>query len=72
MVENLQVTQVNQSQVIKVKSVQSFRGIYRTKLKILGFARWIAEKAPLQMFDRVLNTHTSEIDVKDTRTIPLT
>ena len=39
MVENLQVTQVNQSQVIKVKSVQSFRGIYRTKLKILGFAR---------------------------------
>ena len=35
LVENPQVTKPNQNQVIKVKSVQSFRG--RTQSKILGF-----------------------------------
>ena len=33
LLENLQVTQSNQSQLIKVKSVQSFRGVPRTYLK---------------------------------------
>ena len=37
MVENLQITQPNQSQVIKVKSIQSFRGVFRTQSKILAF-----------------------------------
>ena len=37
LVENPQVTQPNQSQVIKVKSVQTFRGVLRTQLKILAF-----------------------------------
>ena len=37
MVENLQTTQPNQSQVIKVKSIQSFRGVFRTQSKILAF-----------------------------------
>ena len=36
LVENHQVTQSNQSQVIKIKSVQSFRGVFRTQLKILA------------------------------------
>ena len=35
LVENPQVTQPNQSQLIKVKSVQSFRDDFRTQLKIL-------------------------------------
>ena len=30
LVENLQVTQTNQSQLIKVKSIQSFRVLFRT------------------------------------------
>ena len=34
LLENLQVTQSNQSQLIKVKSVQSFRGVIRIRLKI--------------------------------------
>ena len=34
MLENSQVTQSNQSQLIKVKSVQSFRGVFRTHRKI--------------------------------------
>ena len=34
MLENLQVTQSNPSQLIKVKSVQSFKGVLRTHLKI--------------------------------------
>ena len=37
LVENPQVTQPNQSQVIKVKSVQSFRGVFKAQLKILTF-----------------------------------
>ena len=37
--ENPQVTQPNQSQVFKVASVQSFRGVFRTQLKILAFVR---------------------------------
>ena len=34
LLENPQVTQANQSQLIKVKSVQSFRGVFRTHLEI--------------------------------------
>ena len=34
LLKNLQVTQSNQSQLIKVKSIQSFRGALRTNLKI--------------------------------------
>ena len=34
LLENIQVTQSNQSQLIKVKSVQSFRGVLRIHLKI--------------------------------------
>ena len=34
LLENLQITQSNQSQLIQVKSVQSFRGVLRTHLKI--------------------------------------
>ena len=37
LVENPQVTQPNQSQVTKVKPVPSFRGAFRTHLKILAF-----------------------------------
>ena len=37
LVEISQVTQPNQSQVIKGKSIQSFRGVFRTQLKILVF-----------------------------------
>ena len=37
LVETSQVTQPNQSQVIKVKSVQSFTGVFRTQLKISAF-----------------------------------
>ena len=37
LLKNPQVTQPNQSQVIKVKSVQSFRDLFRTKLKMLAF-----------------------------------
>ena len=36
-IENLQVTQPNQSQLIKVIPVQSFRGVFTTQLKILPF-----------------------------------
>ena len=36
LVENPQVTQPKQIQVIKVKSVQTFRGAFRTQLKILA------------------------------------
>ena len=36
LLENLQVTQSNQSQLIKVKSVQSFRGVLRTYFRIYG------------------------------------
>ena len=34
LLENFQVTHPNQSQLIKVKSCQSFRGVLRTHLKI--------------------------------------
>ena len=34
LLENPQVTQSNQGQLIKVKSVQSFRDVFRTHLKI--------------------------------------
>ena len=34
LLENLQVTQSYQRQLIKVKSVQGFRGVLRTDLKI--------------------------------------
>ena len=34
LLEDIQVTQSNQSQLIKVKSVQSFRGVLRIHLKI--------------------------------------
>ena len=34
LLENPQVTQSNQSQLIKVKSIQSFIGVVRTHLKI--------------------------------------
>ena len=34
LLENPQANQSNQSQLIKVKSVQSFRGVFRTHLKI--------------------------------------
>ena len=36
LVENSQVTQPNQIQVIKVKSVQSFTDVFKTQLKILA------------------------------------
>ena len=35
--ENPHITQPNQNQVLKVKSVQSFRGVFRTQLKISAF-----------------------------------
>ena len=34
LLENLQVTQSNQGHLIKVKSVQSLRGVIRIRLKI--------------------------------------
>ena len=37
LVENPQVTQPNQSEGIKVKSVQSFRGVCRNQLKMSAF-----------------------------------
>ena len=37
LIENLQVAQLSQSHVIKVKSFQSFRGVFRTQLKIFAF-----------------------------------
>ena len=37
LLKNPQVTQLNQSQVIKVKSVQSFRDLFRTQFKKLTF-----------------------------------
>ena len=37
LVKNPQVTQLNQSQVIKVKSIQSFSSVFRTHLKISAF-----------------------------------
>ena len=43
-IENLQVTQPNQSQLIKVIPVQSFRGVFTTQLKILPFVYWIAKE----------------------------
>ena len=65
--ENLQVTQSNQNQLIKVKSAQSFIGVFRTQLKILTFVPWIAKKAPTKMFNWVLKIYTSEVDNKDSR-----
>ena len=47
MIENLQVTQPNQSQVIKVIPVQSFRGVFTTQLKILPFVYWIAKESAI-------------------------
>ena len=38
LVGNPQVIQPNQSQAIKVKSVQSFRDVFITQLKISAFA----------------------------------
>ena len=46
LVENSEVTQPNQSQVVTVKSVQSFRGVFRTQLKIVVFVHGIAKEAP--------------------------
>ena len=37
LIENLQLIQPNQSQLIKVKTVQSFRGVFKTQLKIVDF-----------------------------------
>ena len=37
LVENPQANQPNQSQVIKEKPVQSFRGVFRSQSKILAF-----------------------------------
>ena len=37
LIEKFQVIQSNQSQLIKVKSAQSFRGVFRTQLKVLAF-----------------------------------
>ena len=34
LLENVQATQSNQSQLIEVKSVQSFKGALRTHLKV--------------------------------------
>ena len=45
--ENLQVTQPNQSQLIKVIPVQSFRGVFTTQLKILPFVYWIAKESAI-------------------------
>ena len=72
LVENPQVKQPNKSQVIKVKSVPSFRGVFRTQSKILAFVYWIAKKAPSLMFNLVLNTHTPGVDDEGTRTISIT
>ena len=44
--EILQVTQSDQIQLMKVESVQSFRCVFRTQLKILAFVPCIAKKAP--------------------------
>ena len=52
LVENLQVTQPNQSEWIKVKSVQSFRGLCRTQLKMSAFVHWIAKKLHLRCSTR--------------------
>ena len=46
LVENPRVSQPNQSQVVKVRSAQSFRDVFRTQEKILAFAYWIPNKAP--------------------------
>ena len=37
LVENSEVTQPNQSQAIKVKSIQIFIGVFTTQLKIVAF-----------------------------------
>ena len=37
LVKNLQVTQSNQIQLMKVKSADSFRRVFRTQMKILAF-----------------------------------
>ena len=37
LVKNPQVTQPNRSHVIKEKSIQSFRSVFRTRFKILAF-----------------------------------
>ena len=42
--ENHQVTQSDPSELIKVKSAQSFRGVFRTQLKILAFILGIEKK----------------------------
>ena len=64
LVENLQVTQTNQSQLIKVKSIQSFRVVFRTKLKLLPFLCLIAKKAPIRMLDWVLITQPLKLTIK--------
>ena len=46
LIENHQVTHSNPSELIKVKSAQSFRGVFRTQLKILAFIPGIAKKVP--------------------------
>ena len=45
--KNYDATQPNLSQVVKVRSAQSFRHVFRTQLKILAFVHGIAKKAPL-------------------------
>ena len=48
--ENLQVTQSNQIQLMKVESAQSFRCVFKIQLKIFAFVPRIAKKAPTWMF----------------------
>ena len=52
LVKNPQVTQPNRSHVIKEKSIQSFRSVFRTRFKILAFVHWTA------------NTHISESEAE--------
>ena len=64
LVENLHITQTNQSQLIKVKSIQSFRVVFRTQLKLLPFLCSIARKAPVWMLDWVLSTQPLKLTIK--------
>ena len=47
MIENLQVTEPNQSQIIKVIPAQSFRGVFTTQLNILPFVYWISKESAI-------------------------
>ena len=39
LIENLQVAQSNQIQLMKVESIQSFRCVFGTQLRIVAFVR---------------------------------